>query len=328
MKLFLVSVNGQAVKKRVALGNFLFNIITVVLIFIFLYPVNLLIKEVVGINDNLVALVFFQTLINLFCIILFFPFLDLLGKYLLKRYPDSEEESFYIRKMPVTDTDIAIEALENETKHFITLVINYSLDAFNVKGNQAPSNIIYKKFSTKSLSEKYDYIKHLHGEMHGFYLQILNVSQREKKMERLEQLVTSIRNAMYAAKSIRDARHDIEQISNSSNNVKYDFYVQSAKKSSAIYQQILKMLDEKGKVNYFEQLTALYKNITEGYSETLQLLYKNSMATLVNETEISTLINFNREIYTSYKSILFSIKDYLLTPKDAEYFDGLPGFIR
>lgn len=328
LKLFLVSAKGQPVKKRVALGNFLFNIATVVLIFLFLYPVNLLITEVIDIKDNLIALVFFQTFINLFCIILFFPFLNLFGKFLLKRYPDSEEESFYISKMPVTDIDIAVEALENETKHFITLVINYSLDSFNAKGNPTAANTIYKKFYAKSLSEKYDYIKQLHGEMHGFYLQILNTSQQGKKIERLEQLVTSIRNSMYAAKSIRDARHDIEQISNSSNNVKYDFYVQSAKKSSLIYQQILKMLDEKDKVSYFEQLTSLYKTITVGYSETLQLLYKDSLASLVNETEISTLINFNREIYTSYKSILFSVKDYLLTPKDAEYFDGLPGFIR
>lgn len=328
LKLFLVSAKGQPIKKRVALGNFLFNVVTIGLVFILLYPVNQLITHVIGINDNLIALVFFQTFINLLSIILFFPFLKQFGRFLLKRYPDSENESFYISKMPVTDPDIAIEALENETKHFIALVIDYCLATFNVKGNPVPADPAHKKFYTRSLSEKYDYIKQLHGQMHGFYLAILNTSSRGQKMERLEQLVTSIRNSMYAAKSIRDARHDIEQISNSANNVKYNFYKQSAEKSSSVYQQVLRMLNGKPPANHFEELTALYKNITDGYSEALQLLYKNSLASLVNETEISTLINFNREIYTSYKSLFFSVKDHLLTPKEAEYFDGLPGFIR
>lgn len=79
---------------------------------------------------------------------------------------------------------------------------------------------------------------------------------------------------------------------------------------------------------HFESLTTLHHVITSGYAETLQLLYKESLAKNVSETEISTLINFNRELYTSFKSVLFGLKDYLLTTKDADYFDNLPGFIR
>ena len=77
-----------------------------------------------------------------------------------------------------------------------------------------------------------------------------------------------------------------------------------------------------------KRLTAVYQSITAGYSETLHLLYKENLANRVSEMEISTLINFNRQLYTSFKSVLFGLKDYLLTPKEAEYFDALPGFIR
>jgi len=46
------------------------------------------------------------------------------------------------------------------------------------------------------------------------------------------------------------------------------------------------------------------------------------------ESEISTLVNFIREPYTAFKSILFALKDYLLNAQDADKFGELPGFIR
>ena len=113
-----------------------------------------------------------------------------------------------------------------------------------------------------------------------------------------------------------------------SNDIKYSFYTQSREKLLNFYVRILTMLKKETRVNNFEELTAVYRLITAGYPETLQLLYKENLASAVSETEISTLINFNRELYTSFKSILFGLKDYLLTVGQAEYFDAQPGFIR
>jgi phosphate:Na+ symporter len=53
------------------------------------------------------------------------------------------------------------------------------------------------------------------------------------------------------------------------------------------------------------------------------MFYKN-----LSETEISTIINYNRELYSSYKSIILAAKDVLLTENEAESFDELPGSIR
>jgi hypothetical protein len=62
--------------------------------------------------------------------------------------------------------------------------------------------------------------------------------------------------------------------------------------------------------------------------ESLQELYKEGMAKHVNQVEISTLINFNREMYTAFKSLVFALKDYLPEPEQADQFDDLAGFIR
>ena len=57
-------------------------------------------------------------------------------------------------------------------------------------------------------------------------------------------------------------------------------------------------------------------------------IHPSLTARQVNQVEISTLINFSREMYTALKSLVFVLKDYLLEPGEADQFDNLPGFIR
>lgn len=327
-KLFLAAAKGLTAKKRVALGNFLFNMITVSIMFLLLRPVNLLITDVLQVKDNLIALVFFQSFVNLFSIILFFPFLKLFGEFLMKRFSDKEDESMYISKVTITDTELALEALENENGLFIRKVIHYSLDSFDLNRQITGNSTVPKSFERKTVESKYDHIKQSHGEIHAFCLKLQNAVIFTPETERLEQLISSARNIMYAAKNIHDARQDIAQLRNSSNDTKYDFYTKSGERVLHFYQEVFRMLNDAEPKNHFNALTALYRSITSGYSDALQLLYKESMVNLVNEMEISMLINFNRQVYTSFKSILFGLKDYLLTAKEADYFDSLPGFIR
>jgi phosphate:Na+ symporter len=84
----------------------------------------------------------------------------------------------------------------------------------------------------------------------------------------------------------------------------------------------------KGKLKNFDEVTNLYRDIQNGYTQSLQELYTEAMVKRVNQSELSTLINFNREMYTAYKPLVFSVKDYVLDAKEAERFDELPGFIR
>lgn len=328
LKLFLASAKGIAVKKRVALGNFLFNLITVTAMFFLLRPVNFLITEIIQLEDHLIALVFFQSFVNLFCIILFYPFLTLFGKFLMKRYQDNDDAGLFISKEEVNEPELALMALEKATNRFIINVIDYSLDSFHLADEINNKSALYKNYSGKTLIEKYDRLKHVHGEIHGFSLRLQNSTLEFSTAERLNQLIAANRNIMYAAKNIRDAETDIEQMRNSSNDIKYNFYKQSKEKLAHFYRQIQQILNSKAEMTHFTSLTTLHHTITKGYAETLQLLYKESLAKNVSETEISTLINFNRELYTSFKSLLFGLKDYLLTTKEADYFDTLPGFIR
>lgn len=251
-----------------------------------------------------------------------------MGTFLLKRFADKEDESFYISKVPIADIDLAIDALERETGQFLHYVIDYNMDSFGLQEFVKEEMPGLKSFHRKSIREKYEFIKQLHGEMHGFCLRLLSANPGKKEIERVEQIIAAIRNIMYAAKNIGDAQHDINQMRDSANDIKFQFYTQAQDKITAFYKPVIEMLKQGKNTGHFEALASSYKATTAGYSDTMQTLYKDSIANHVTEVEISTLINFNRELYTSFKSILFGLKDYLLTSKEAEYFEGLPGFIR
>lgn len=328
IKLLLAAIHGSAAKKRVALGNFFFNIITTLFAFIFLRKINNLITNVIGIHDNLIALVLFQTMVNTLGIILFYPFLHLLGRFLEKRFLNKENETLLLNKIITDDIDLSISTMNKADLQFIYYVINFSLESFGTNEEVIKREHLHKDFINKSLQQKYEAIKQLHGEVHASYIQIKKSPLQKTETERIDQLISSLRNGMYAAKSIKDAWLDIEQLRNSSNDIKYNLYITAKQTITTFYGQLTDLLQREKKDMNFEELVRILKLVTETYTQTLQSLYIDKMTQHLNETEISTLINFNREMTTSVKAMVFAIKDYLLNAKEADYFDDLPGFIR
>ncbi|UKJ06696.1 Na/Pi cotransporter family protein [Solitalea lacus] len=328
IKLIIASLKGFAPKKRVAIGNFLFNMITAMLVFIMLRPVNSLIVEVLQIKDHLIALVFFQSFVNLLGIIMFFPFLNTIGRYLEGKFKVSEDDTLFIAKIAPDETDSAMDALTKETKRFIFLIIQFSLDTFNVNTIEL-QNVTYQNyFYLKSYLEKYEYIKHLHGELHSYYIQLQKIVMNQPESEKLNQLISAVRNCMYAAKSMKDAHLDVKQLGNSSNDAKYDFYLQTQQKVEFFSKRLTELLQLEKESIYFEELVSIYQSVQDGYTQTLKEFYQKGLTQHLNEVETSTLVNFNREMYTALKAMVWGIKDYLLDSKQVEYFDNLPGFIR
>ena len=139
--------------------------------------------------------------------------------------------------------------------------------------------------------------------------------------------MSSNRNGMYAAKSFKDALPDKEQLQNSSNEIKFAFYKETRTEVERFCKTVQELLNE-DKQDKAKGLTEIYRSVTAGYTTTLRHLYKEGTAGNVNETEITTMLNFNREIFTGFKSIFFAAKDHLLDKEQSKHFDDMPGFIR
>lgn len=327
IKLFVASLKGSAAKKRVALGNFIFNLINSGLILVFLLPLQRFITSTIGVSDHLIALVLFQTLVNIIGILLFYPFLNVFGRYLEKRFINSGEETIYIHKKSPTQPIEALIAMEKENLHLLYSVMDFSWSCLSEENKHVKEMNLRKDFSDKASMDKYAYIKFLHGELHSYYIQMQKSVLEKDDTEKLDRTISSIRNCMYAAKSIKDAIPDLEQLRNSSNDIKYHFYGQVKETISRFLHRLYGLLSEPA-IYSLESLLKLYKDITQGYTDTLKQLYRESTAGSVNEAEITTMLNCNREIFTAFKSFVFAAKDFLFDKEEAHYFDEMPGFIR
>ncbi len=328
IKLIVASFNGVATKKRVAVGNFIYNTIMIIGIFIALHPIHYFLVDVMQLSDSLFALVIFQSGINVVGVIIFFPFLSGFGRYLDQLFTRNEESTMYIKAIPAQiGDDLALDALAKETRRFIFLVIDFMAHSFivTVEGVRQQPDMA---FEVKSLNEKYDYLKMLHGEIHAYTIRFNKENLDNEEREKLERLTSGARNCMFAAKSINDSTEDIEQFRNSSNNVKYQYYKQKRAEVKAFYGELVALLIKPSLPNGFEEMVSLYHKIQQGYTSELSNLYKIGANTNLSEVEITTLVNFNRELYSSHKAIVWALKDFLLNKEQARYFAELPGFIR
>jgi phosphate:Na+ symporter len=324
IKLLLASAKGIPAKKQVALGNFLMNTIISLLLVFFLGPISLFINETLGVKNHVLALVVFQTLVNIISILLFYPFLNPFGKFLAARFTKNSDETLFIHKIKPAETELALQAMEKETHHFLQLIIAYSKHIYELKPEQKNGNEFYKK----TPEEKYEFIKHLHGEILEFYVKMQSNQAPPEEEARFQLLISSVRNGMYAAKSLKDAWHDILILKNSSNDKKFAYYEESRKRTDHFITNIGQLLSAKEPQSNADALIALYREMIKGYTDELSHLYKQGTIDHLSETEISTIINYNRELYTAYKSLILAVKDLLLPEKEAAAFEELPGFIR
>ena len=325
VKVVLASLGSNAVKKQVAAGNLFFNVIVVAIIFVFLSPVHYLFTEIIAIRNPLISLVAFQSFINLACIVLFLPVLPKISTYLQKIFIHEDDHAFYISKVSPSVPDIALGALENEARRFLKLELYFTIKSFSLDRKLDDMPPDSKEFADEEISKQYEYLKTLHGKIHAFNSGLLQHNLNESESHTLEKLIGCVRNTMYAAKSIHDAKSDIHQLKNSSKDEKYNHY-------QAVRDKVIEFCE---KVNGlmvhpdpYEELLNLYRSTVDDYEQSLHNLYNGSLSLNLDTIEVSTLLNFNREMVSAFKSVLFAMKDLVLDEGRGDEFEALPGFIR
>ena len=328
IKILLGSIGGIAAKKRVALGNFLFNIFLTVLAFALLKPTLLLITDVFKINDPLIGLVTFSTLTNLVSIIIFLPFLNSFAKLLENFFKDTDASfAAFIGNADTKEPETALDLFRRETEYFIYNSKLFNLDLFDIVYKQVNRNPEFetlnnkRKFVSKSPDEKYEFLKQLQGELQAFYLALRTKLQAEKYAQ-LNQLISAVRSAMHSAKSMNDIGSNIANLQQSSTDIKFKFFIRHKKETEDLYLQ-LNALMEKTKPD-LEKLQNIHTQIQDNYSFALNNFYKEAQNEIIEGLDITTALNFNRELFTSNKAMLMAVKDFLLEEKEANDFNEIP----
>ena len=329
LKILLGSIGGIAAKKRVALGNFFFNIFLTVLAFALLKPALALITDIFKIKDPLIGLVTFSTLINFVSIMIFLPFLDPFAKLLEKFFKDTDASTAaFIGNADVKERETALDLFRRETEYFIHNSILFNLALFDIDTKTQSENPKFKtinekrKFISKNAEEKYEFLKQLQGEIQAFYL-ALRTKLQDARYAELSQLISSVRSAMHSAKSMNDIDSNIINLRDSATDIKFNFFTHHKKETESLYQQLNAQMEDKIKPD-FKKLQNIFTVIQDNYSLSLNNFYKEAQNAPIENLDITTALNLNRELFTSNKAMLMSVKDFLLEEKEANDFNEIP----
>ncbi len=329
IKLALGSIGGIASKKRVALGNIIFNFITSLFGFIFLIPIIKILRDRFGISDPIFILVAFQTFINIIGVIVIYFFIDSFVRFLEARFTKNQTVvTFYLQHASLELPETAVELLEKEVGLCIYHIILLNMQVFqltpdaNDEGKFA-KYILDKKINLDKLSitERYLLVKETSGKIISFYSKFLDQPIKKEQLLRINQLMAALRNAMYAAKGMKDIHADSIEFSNSINNIKFGTFQSLQNNLSIFFGSLINAFNIKDQETCFKELKSLYEKTQQEFEKSINLSYQNAGDAIIKEKDISTLFNLNRALFSSCKAILLAIKDFQLTLANAEKLD-------
>ncbi|MEO6303403.1 MAG: Na/Pi symporter, partial [Bacteroidia bacterium] len=320
IKLLLSGIGGTAAKKRVVLGNLLFNVFLTVFAFSFIKPILLLITDVFSITDPLIGLVTFSSFINLMSILLFLPFLNPFTKFLEKFFRNTDASiAAFIGNANVSEPQTALDLFKRETTYFIHNSMLLNLEQLDIDTYFLHKNSIYeivnerKKFIIKSTEEKYEFLKLLQGELQAFYF-LLRQKLLDEQLTELNQLVSAVRHSMYSAKGMKDIKSNIGNLSHSSKNTKFNLLVLRKKQTETLY-QFLNFISLSSEQPNWLKFQEAYSTIENNYNLALSDLYKDPQTALLEDIDLTTIINFNRELLSSNKAMILAVKELSLNEK-------------
>jgi phosphate:Na+ symporter len=329
IKIVLGAIGGNASKKRVAFGNLLFNVFLTVFAFVLLKPILLLITDVFTIKDPLYGLVTFSTLVNFLSIAIFLPFLNQFTA-LLERFFKATDASAaaFIGNVSVEEPETALDVFRKETEYFIHNSMIFNLSLFEIDNASLEEYAPFKeineerKFISKTTEEKYEFLKLLQGELQAFYIELRTKLQSDQDSQ-LGQLIAAVRSSMYSVKSIKDIGTNIANLRHSSKDIKFDFFMFHKTETESLYGEFIELFQHDKKEQTIK-LQQILDRIHENYNTALNNFYKEAQQAPLDDLDITTAINFNRELFTSNKAMLMAIKDLLLDEDQAQDFNEIP----
>lgn len=298
----LGALKGSAEKRRVALSHFTFNLVTDVIAFIFIPLYLSLIGNIIKVQDPLYALVIFHSLFNLVGIVIFIPFVDHFIRFLKwaihERTDELKKFCKYIYAVPPEITDAAIQVVRKELREMLDLVISINLFVFD---RDKSSDLL--KFEDSSgvskvrYEQAYQILKEKEGELLRYTSSVQSKSQDDAEINEVNQLNHAIRNAMYAAKHIKDIQHDVEAFSRSGKSMIKKWQKELRAHILNLYDNMPGKTD--GKKIPAGGTSRTGDRIREIYDGFIEEVYSSTRKEKLDNIEISTMLNLNRAIYLS-----------------------------
>ena len=317
---------GMRAKKIVGMSHLIFNLVTGLVAFLSIPLLVALVGIFVDISSNSVTgLALFHTLFNVLGVLIFLPFINLLGRTLLKVYPHRKTIlTVFLDRTPVEVPDAAAAALGKEIRHLLGECQLYNLRSLGIDEKLVfEQKLPFEKSIGKRYRHEdlYENIKLLHAEIFAYYARLQTQKLEEIEAHDLERIIFASRNIMNSIKNIKGIRKDLEEFEVSENSYLNHQYKLFRKKLLELYHDMERIRRLENSEEQYRELLKSFLHIEEidgrFISETMNAVSENK----IQELEIASLLLVNRLFTQSCRLQVFGLKDLLLTPEQIKNFD-------
>jgi phosphate:Na+ symporter len=314
LKLIIGSTGGIPDKKRLALGNFIFNLVSLLLAASFLWPLIDLVLVVMNVKDPLIGLVLFQSLINVMGIIVFYPLLGLFANFLDKRYRAEGDEQItkYLKTSAHPFVEEALPLARQETMRLFLHTLDFNREVLGI-GQKTSTNkpwtdnlrALAKSFGSRK--DSYKSLKMLQGEILEYLAELNSKEMNEVEIEYSANLLTVSRDIIHAAKNVKDIAHNWNDINASSNDALHGLYQQTKSEEIKIFDELQRLLVGGDGTLLQEKLDSLLEDNRNRHKKIIEEVMRLLKSDRISELDASTLLNLFREFYSCHKALISSL---------------------
>lgn len=289
------SLGGLISKKQAAFSLLLFTSTTAVIALLFLPVLAWLVLNIFGFDDNFVlGLALFHTLFNVMGVLLFYPFIPRLEKFVQHYIPDHQITlSKYINR---TDPSVA-EAGEEALRKEIVRQMNYSAGYIG--------SALFREDQKKPLI--YGDLERHHGDIFGYYTNLSTHLESDEQRERVDLLLRSSRNIMNSVKNLNDIRAELKGLEKEKLPGYIENYQSIKKRLQSIVStgRTLKPESDDEISTVFDDLLAMVNNEDRQFINRCGEMISKETA---KRTEITFLLMLNRVVTQSSRMLIHAMK--------------------
>lgn len=316
LKFLLGAFNGSADKKRLALGNTLFNLAILVVSMLLLYPILRFIQFSLHIQDPLIGLASFQTGINLMGTILVLPFIKRISGWLESRYATEEIDSaLHYPNHSNNDETLFLKAARKELNRILFSVMEFNKSVLEIPSlKQTPTSGLKKFFLSNDLmalrADQYKSIKSMQGHWWEDMLDFQSGTRESHSLHEVNTLLEKSQYLMHSAKNMKDISHNLDELKTSGNDYLFHFYNEIKSRYNPIYDRLLTQFYNPTDIynkEYWELLKIEEGKIHEELKHKVsQLLIEDK----ISQLDAPSIMNVLREIYNAHIALINSYLIY------------------
>ena len=129
---------------------------------------------------------------------------------------------------------------------------------------------------------------------------------------------------MHCAKAVKDIRHNLEDITQTSNAALAKYAGEFRVFMQTFLENIYSLRREQRIDVGYEDLATILQQVHRHHDSFHEKIYSGIRDEHLDERNISTLLNVNRELLTSARSLLLALGSYYLEKAQAENLEQMP----